>query len=110
VGIGQVVGKRIGAWLAERAEYGRAIEHVPDEQLVGIAALPNSPRHEIEMQRRLKVAVEALTAELVSFRTSSDEAAGKLERLTKWLIGFTIVLVVLTLAVAGLTAVLAAKG
>ncbi len=44
-------------------------------------------------------AVEALTAELVMFRKSSDTAAGKLARLT-W------VIIVLTVAVAGLTAVL----
>ena len=135
MGIWQEFGKRIRSWLAERGEYGREIARVPDEQLVGISALPDSPRHEIEMQRRLKDSVQALTAEtinsrksaeqltgqldhsigtltaeLVSFRASSDAAAGKLERLTKWLIGFTVVLVVLTLAVVVLTAVLAVKG
>ena len=135
MGILRDVLKPLKAYLDERAEYGRDIKKFPDELLVGIAALPNSPRHEIEMQRRLKDSVEALTAEtiksresaerltsqldtsigtltaeLVTFRTSSDAAAGKLERLTRWLIGFTIVLVVLTLAVVALTGLLAANG
>jgi hypothetical protein len=135
VGILQDLGKRFRALLDESAEYARAIENFTDKQLVGISARQDSSRYAIEMQRRLKDSVEALTAEtiesresaerltgqldasigtltaeLITFRTSSDAAAGKLERLTRWLIGFTIVLVVLTLAVVVLTAVLAAKG
>jgi hypothetical protein len=83
------------------------------------------PRFELglEMQRRLKVATERLTTELVMFRESaqtaasrseaaarrSEESAARLERLTRWLIGFTVALVVLTVAVLALTGVLAAK-
>jgi hypothetical protein len=61
------------------------------------------------MQRRLKDAVVALTAETIKARESSDAAARKLERLTRWLIGFTATLVILILAVVILTAVLAAE-
>jgi len=62
------------------------------------------------MQRRLKAAITELTSELVNFRMSSDEAASRIERLTRWLVGFTIALTVLTVAVVILTAVLLAKG
>lgn len=120
--------------ITENIAEARRLQHLPDEVLISIAALPDSPRQEIEMQRRLKDSVEALTAEtiasresaerltgelntkigdltgeLITFRTSSDEAARKLARLTTWLIVFTIVLVILTVAVV-LTAVLVPKG
>lgn len=59
----------------------------------------------LEMQRRLKVATKKLTDELVTFRQSAEAAARrsetsavKLERLTRWLIGFTVALVALTVA------------
>jgi hypothetical protein len=106
--VGLVAGviKRLGAFVAEVAEEARAVAPVPDEVLVGTTLRSGSPRYEIEMVRRLKGSVEALTAELQTFRESSDVAAGKLERLTKVLIWFTIVLVILTLAAVGLTAAL----
>jgi hypothetical protein len=63
----------------------------------------------IKMNRRLKVAIEQLTGELVTFRQSSDAASGKLSRLTNVLIGFTTVLVVLTFASVVLTIVIAAE-
>jgi hypothetical protein len=57
----------------------------------------------MEMQRRLKGAVAVPTAETIKSRESA-------ERLTRWLIGFTIALVVLTLAIVALSATLLAAG
>ena len=116
-------------WLAWEGmvvkDNAQVIAQVPDEHLIGdarAASRAGQQRFEygLEMQRRLKVATEKLTAELVMFRESAEAAAerseaaarrseasaAKLERL----IGFTVILVVLTLAVLALTAVLAAKG
>jgi len=117
------------AWEGMVKDNAQVIAQVPDEHLIGdarAASRAGQQRFEygLEMQRRLKVATEKLTAELVMFRESAEAAAerseaaarrseasaAKLERLTRWLIGFTVVLVVLTLAVLTLTAVLAAKG
>lgn len=92
-------------------------EQLSDRALIIQMPPEGSPKHEMEMQRRLKDAVEALTGELVTFRQSSeaaaekaDAAAGKLTTLTGWLIGFTIELVILTVVVVILTARLLAKG
>jgi hypothetical protein len=111
-------------------EPAQAIAQMPDERIITNAELTSrnrqQPRFEygLEMQRRLKVVTEKLTAELVIFRKSAEAAAERseaaarrseataatLERLTRWLIGFTVALVVLTVVVIALTAVLAAKG
>lgn len=105
--------QEIRARQAQQAAEIRRLAQLSDEDLIAVTPANTSlsrPLPQMEMDRRLKNAVEALTGELVTFRESSDAAAGKLERLTRWLIGFTIVLVILTLAVVLLTAVLAAKG
>jgi hypothetical protein len=57
----------------------------------------------LEMNRRLKDAVVKLTTETVRSRESS-------ERLTRWLIGFTLALVILTAMLVWLTVILARKG
>jgi hypothetical protein len=77
-----------------------------------IASAPGIPGrgHEMEMQRRLKASIGELTEELVKFRTASDEAASGMERLTRWLVAFTIALTILTVIVVILTAVLLGKG
>jgi hypothetical protein len=51
----------------------------------------------MEMNRRLRVSVENLTTELGKFKTSSDKLSKTAIRLTKWLIGLTIVVVILTI-------------
>jgi hypothetical protein len=79
---------------------------VPDTDLIARAPGFPGPAYEMEMQRRLKVAITELTSELVSFRMASDAAASRLERLTRWLVRFTVALTVLTVAVVVLTAVL----
>lgn len=95
--------------LAQQAEEIRELARLSDDELIAQTPANTSlsrPLPQMEMSRRLKDAVEALTAELVMFRESSDRsarqsdaAAGKLARLT-W------VIIVLTVAVAGLTAAL----
>ena len=61
------------------------------------------------MQRRLKTSVTVLAAEIVAFREASDAAAQKVSRLTRVLVGATVVLVILTGVLVWLTAVLAAR-
>jgi hypothetical protein len=95
--------------LAEQAEEVRELARLSDDELIAKTPANTSlsrPLPQMEMSRRLKDAVEALTSQLVMFRESSDgaarqsaAAAGKLARLT-W------VIIVLTVAVAGLTAAL----
>jgi hypothetical protein len=88
--------------LAQQAEEIRGLARLSDDELIARAPANRSlsrPLPQMEMSRRLKDAVAALTAELVMFRKSSDAAAGKLARLT-W------VIIVLTVAVAALTAAL----
>ena len=94
---------------AQQAAEIRELARLSDDELIAQTPVQTSfsrPLPQVEMSRRLKNAVEALTAELVMFRESSDSAArqsdaaaGKLARLT-W------VLIVLTVAVTGLTAAL----
>jgi hypothetical protein len=101
--------QEIGDRLAQQAEKIRELARLSDDELIAQTPANTSlsrPLPQMEMSRRLKDAVEALTAELVMFRESSDAAArhsdtaaGKLARLT-W------VIIVLTVAVAGLTAAL----
>lgn len=95
--------------LAQQAAEIRELARLSDDELIARAPANKSlspPLPQMEMSRRLKGAVEALTAELIMFRKSadgaarqSDAAAGKLARLT-W------VIIVLTVAVVGLTAAL----
>jgi hypothetical protein len=87
---------------------GSATQHT--EELTGRAPGFPGPHHEMELNRRLKTAIEKLTTELVTFRRSSDVAARKLSRLTNVLIDFTAALVALTVALVVLTIIVAAKG
>jgi hypothetical protein len=93
-----------------------SLRELPDDELITRIGPQNSftpPHGEMELQRRLKDAIETLTGELVAFREASDRAADKseraderLERLTRWLIGLTVVLIALTGAIVALTIVL----
>lgn len=115
------------------AEWAQAeIGGLSDWELIGSLRATHGISYPMEMDRRLKDAIEELTAETVSsrrssekigtkladsiahltveivtFRESSDAAAQKLTTLTNWLIGFTAALVLLTVGVLILTAVLA---
>jgi hypothetical protein len=106
---------------------GRTVSQVPDEHLVGTTALGGGPQYDIEMQRRLKDAVEALTAETVRSRESSEKLTGQLDasiagltaetvraaqasdRAARRLVWLTVVLVVLTAVLVALTVVLAVR-
>ncbi|HLM88264.1 MAG TPA: hypothetical protein VK284_04415 [Streptosporangiaceae bacterium] len=99
-----------GAWNTQQIGTVHERQQLPDADLIAHAPGFPGPAYEMEMQRRLKAAITELTSELVNFRMSSDEAASRIERLTRWLVGFTIALTVLTVAVVILTAVLLAKG
>ena len=87
----------------------RELEQKTDAELIGSAPGFPGPHHEMEMQRRLKTSVTALTAEIVAFREASDAAAQKVSRLTRVLLGATVILVILTGVLVWLTAVLAAR-
>jgi hypothetical protein len=88
----------------QQAEWAQLqTEGLTDWELIGTAASNPAARNPMEMNRRLKVATERLTAELVAFSKSSDAAAGKLARLTRVIISLTVALVVLTVALVVLT-------
>lgn len=96
--------------FADRTFVTRNLQEVDDFDLIATAEGENIPLHEMEMQRRLKGAIADLTTETISARDSADAAADRLIRLTRWLIAFTIALVVLTVAVAILSGFLLVKG
>jgi hypothetical protein len=72
----------------------RQLADLSDAEL--IANDPNIPgaRHQMEMQRRLKVAIEALTVETVLGRKAANRAAVMIVGLTAVLVALTVVLAV----------------
>ena len=64
----------------------------------------------LQMSRRLRVAMEALTSELVSFQESAQRSAEKADKALDRLARLTWVLVVLTLVLVALTIVFALRG
>ncbi len=97
-------------WQARQVDHAHELSKLSDEELIGRAPGFPGPHHEMEMNRRLKAAIEKLTTELVTFRKSSDVAARKLSRLTNVLISFTATLVALTVALVFLTIIIARNG
>ncbi len=81
------------AWEGMVKDNAQVIAQVPDEHLIGdarAASRAGQQRFEygLEMQHRLKVATEKLTAELVMFRESAEAAAERSEaaaRRSDWL-------------------------
>jgi len=112
---------------AQSVESARQLGALTDAELMATAPGFPGPRHEMEMQRRLKDAVEMLTDEIVTSRESSERQSGQLDdslsrlaaevitsressdRLAKRVVFATYVLVALTLVLVALTIVLAAK-
>ncbi len=85
--------------LRQKTETARYhLEGKTDHELIGMTPEGAQNRAPVEMNRRLKAAIEKLTTELVTFRVSSDNAARKLWWLTIVLICFTAALVALTVA------------
>lgn len=123
------------ARLEQEAEEVRQLAQLSDAELISRTPANTSlsrPRPQMEMQRRLKDATErlaaetvkaresseqlsaelhalvaGLTSEIVTFRKSSDEASASLTRLTRWLIGFTVALLVVGVATLVASTVLA---
>jgi len=81
---------------AMRLDGVRRLSDLTDEELIATDPTIPGARHQMEMQRRLKVAIQDLTAETVSARRSANRGA--------------VILVVLTAALVALTVVLALKG
>jgi hypothetical protein len=73
-----------------------------DAELIATAPGIRTDRHELELSRRLKSAIEELTAETIAARASSDRASARIA----WL---NVLLVVLTAALLALTVVLAVR-
>ncbi len=76
------------------------LARVSDAELIATAPGLTNETHQMEMSRRLKVAIQELTGETVAARESSDRASARIA----WL---NIMLVVLTAALVALTVVLA---
>jgi hypothetical protein len=87
---------------AQRLDSVNQLGNLSDAELIANApGIPNVS-HQMEMDRRLKVAIMDLTTETIAARKASDRTAGRLV----WL---TVVLVILTAALVALTVVLAVK-
>lgn len=87
---------------AQHLDSVNQLANLSDAELIATApGIPNVS-HQMEMDRRLKVAIVALTTGTIAARKSSDRTSGRLV----WL---TVVLVVLTAALVALTVVLAIR-
>jgi hypothetical protein len=73
-----------------------------DAELIATAPGIRTDTHELELSRRLKSAIEELTAETIAARESSDRASARIA----WL---NVLLVLLTAALVALTVVLALR-
>lgn len=72
------------------------VARLSDRELIdGVGNLPHY-RNSMEMNGRLKAAITDLTSEIVRFRKSSD-------KLARWVVALTMVLVVLTVVLVVLT-------
>ena len=84
------------------------LSELTDEELVW--HMQHRGRHEIgipvEMSRRVIVSNGELRRAIDHFRDSAEESSNRIETLTRWLVGFTVALVVLTLGLVALSVVL----
>jgi hypothetical protein len=72
----------------------RQLADISDEELIATDHSIPSARNQMEMQRRLKVAIEALTAETVLGRKVATWVAVVIAALTAVLVALTVVLAV----------------
>jgi hypothetical protein len=70
----------------------RGLSELSDVELIARDRTIPGARHQMEMQRRLKVAIEALTAETVLERKAANRAAVTIIILTAVLVALTVVL------------------
>jgi hypothetical protein len=112
---------------AQNLETAERLAKMSDADLIATAPGFPGPHHEMEMNRRLKDAVEKLTGEITVFRESSERLTGQLdasvasltaetiatressERAGRRVFWLNVVLVVMTAALVALTVVLALK-
>jgi hypothetical protein len=87
---------------AQHLDSVNQLANVSDAELIATSPSIQNVTHQMEMDRRLKVAIVDLTTETIAARKSSDRAAARL----LWL---TVILVVLTTALVALTVVLSLK-
>jgi hypothetical protein len=84
----------------QNIETARQRQQVEDAELIASAPGFPGPAYEMEMQRRLKVAITDLTGEIVTFRESSDRTGNRVMWLTAGVVVLTVVLVALTVVLA----------
>jgi len=70
----------------------RRLSDLSDEELIATDPAIPGAKHQMEMQRRLKVALQALTAETVIARKSANRGALIIVALTAVLVALTVVL------------------
>lgn len=87
---------------AQHVDSVNQLAKLGDAELIATAPGLANETHQMEMSRRLKVAIGELTSETVAARRSSDRASARIV----WL---TVVLVLLTAALVALTVVLAVR-
>ena len=111
---------------AEAAAFTQKLAGHSDSYIIAVVAseYAHAGAYALEMTRRLKVATEKPTSELVSFRESavdaatrseaaaarSEAAAARMERRTNSMIWLTVALLAFTVAVAALSVVIAEHG
>jgi hypothetical protein len=78
----------------------REREDVPDAELIATAPGVPNVTHQMEMDRRLKAAIEDLTGEVVTSRKSADRLARRVVWASWVLVALTVVLVALTVVLA----------
>jgi hypothetical protein len=72
----------------------RQMANISDAELIATDLSIPSARNQMEMQRRLKVAIETLTAETILGRKAANRAAVTIVALTAVLVALTVVLAV----------------
>ena len=95
--------QEVQARLQRRDDEVSSLSLLSDKDLIVKSAARTSmshPDHEMEMQRRLKDAVELLTGEIITSRKSADKLAGRVVFLNVLLVIMTAVLVALTIVLA----------
>lgn len=88
---------------AQNVDNVSQLARLSDAELIATTPGITNETHQMELARRLKVAIQELTGETVAARESSDRASARIA----WL---NVVLVLLTAALVALTVVLAVKG
>jgi hypothetical protein len=84
-----------------------ALMKIRDDELVLLSQVRAESKVSVYQEAIAAEVARRTTAALVAFKDQSKIASDRLEGLTKWLIAFTIAVVVLTVVVAALTGIVA---